>query len=123
MSVNQGNVTPNTVPTVFNNGVGMQIPIILWYNCKIVTDKEPVVQKEMALYKEILERLRKYKQVKTISIYLSDRTPDDAPHYQYPGWIEWVVRLVYENGTGLTINCVQHTPTSRIVCTPSGGTI
>jgi hypothetical protein len=49
-------------------------------------------------------------QAHTVDVYPQERIPLDAPNWKSPGWLEWIVRVLYVGGGSLTIGCIQRGP-------------
>lgn len=46
-------------------------------------------------------------QAELIDIYPQLRVPEDAPAWQSPGWLEWIIHIKYHGGGKLTIGAIQ----------------
>lgn len=57
-----------------------------------------------------LRRLSMHNHVQSIDLHLSARVPADAPPHKHPGWLEFVAKIHYDHGGGMTIGCIQRTP-------------
>lgn len=57
-----------------------------------------------ALFKRLL-RDRDY--ISKADVYPQERVNKDAPAYKHPGHLEWILKLVYKNGSSITICMLQ----------------
>lgn len=42
-----------------------------------------------------------------IDIYTQSRVPLDQPAYKHPGWLEWIIKITYNNSCVITIGAIQ----------------
>lgn len=78
-------------------------------NCQINVWNELDWELDEGMMAFVMSRVvaRHAAQAKLIDIYPMERIPADAPVYQHPGWLEWIVNIKYINGGGMTIGCIQ----------------
>lgn len=58
----------------------------------------------------------RHQHVQHADIYVTPRVPADAPAWRNPGWIEYLVRMDYETGGGMTVGVIQRKPGEKIEC-------
>lgn len=46
-------------------------------------------------------------QAEIVDVYPQERVPADAPSWQHPGFLEWIMRVKYRDAGFITIGCVQ----------------
>ena len=66
------------------------------------------------LLRACLIRCVQYTKARKITISCTDRVPDDAPAYQHPQWLEFIMRIDYEGEGGLTIGAIQRDKEAEI---------
>lgn len=82
----------------------------------MIIEFHDVVQAEDEMLMAATKVALRHRHVQRADIYVSPRTPSDAPAWQHPGWIEYIVRLNYENGGGMTVGVLQRDRNSPIEC-------
>lgn len=76
--------------------------------CVVTLWNEQGTELDSTMLDVVMRRIARHMtQAKVIDIYPTGRVPDNAPAYKHPGWLEWMVRITYRDGGGLTIGCIQ----------------
>ena len=48
-----------------------------------------------------------HQNVKKVDIFINPRSPDDAPDYNHPEWLEYGLRFEYETGGQMFVAMIQ----------------
>jgi hypothetical protein len=79
-------------------------------NCQITIWNEHDWELDDGMMFAVLQRLTHHvQQAEMIDVYPQERIPVDAPAWKSPGWLEWILRIKYRGGGGLTIGAIQRT--------------
>lgn len=62
------------------------------------------------MLESVMARALHFERATTCNIYVADRVPLDAPEYSHPGWLEYALNVVFEDGGNLWIGCIQRKP-------------
>lgn len=83
--------------------------IMVWNEQDFELDQE-MTNKAMLLCAHHLQH------AKLIDVYPQQRVPADAPSWQNPGWLEWLVMIQPHSGAKLTIGIIQRKPGAEFEC-------
>lgn len=62
---------------------------------------------------QALQRVANFQHLSSAKVFVQPRVPLDAPEYKSPGWLEYVLRLVFDSGSVMTIGMIQRRPGAK----------